>query len=172
MCCCAKPNKNGEPGYNWNPPAVPGAVYPANAPDLPEGWTLLHDEPGRCSPTFKGKPYRIDHHSHHYRVMLDDNKRPRLFVRHGGGTEEIGDSYTMPRFVQIMAGMDSDERFVFIMALGSALKDAARKASTKSTDYWRTAAAEKRIKTRKRRGSDEVDAWIELTPAQFEGAEA
>ena len=59
MCCCAKPNVNGEPGYSWDGKSI--STRPVDPPMLEDGDVLLFDEPGRCG--------GMDSHCHHYRLV-------------------------------------------------------------------------------------------------------
>src|SRR6266567_8637784 len=80
MCCCGKPNVNGEPNaYSWDGKRF--MTYPPNPPALETGDELLHDEPGRCGGT--------DSHSHHLRIVKQQYGGLAILVRHGGGTERI-----------------------------------------------------------------------------------
>jgi hypothetical protein len=162
MCCCGKPTRNDEPGYRWQPNDIP-VMRGVSAPPAPSaGWEIIHDEPGRCSPTVGGKVYRVDHHSHHYRVFRDEFGSVRAFVRHGGGVVEIGNSYDLGKLSMVLALLaDSDARFVALMAVEGLTEKAADKARDDERRRWQNAAAEKRIKTRKRRGRNLVDVWIE-----------
>lgn len=72
MCCCAKPNVNGELGYSWDGKNV--STRPVAAPTITDRDTLLFDEPGRCG--------GMDSHCHHYRLVKDIGIS--LLVRHGG----------------------------------------------------------------------------------------
>lgn len=152
MCCCDKPNVNGQPGYRWN--SEPSSTRPVNPPALLDGETLVHDEPGRCG--------GLDSHCHHYRVTKQHGSYS-LLVRHGGGEERIRLSCT-PTLIDSMAMMESNARYWMLNAIFHAHSDGAREARSSEALRWRTAAAEKRIKTRKFRGA-ENDAcrkvWIE-----------
>lgn len=147
MCCCGKPTINGEPGYRWNDPSGPGGIRPVNPPDVVEGETILFDEPGRCG--------GIDSHSHHYRVV-----RGSLLVRHGGGDERVRLSNTNA-VITALSGLDSNGRYWLLNAIYQAHHDGGRDAMVKERETWRKAAASKRIRTRKQRGSDSVKVWIE-----------
>jgi len=154
MCCCGKPTINGQHGYKWNQPEGPGGVYPVNPPALQDDDELLHDEPGRC---VKG----LDAHCHHYRVV-NHHGCWYLLVRHGGGDERIRLN-ALYRLRDTITALDTDTRYLLLHSLYHAHSDAARDASNKTERRWRQAAAEKRIKTRKYRGSDSVKVWIEDT---------
>lgn len=156
MCCCAKPNRNGQPGYSWDGKSI--GVSRIDPPDPVPNSTILYDEPGRCKPMLNGKPYRIDHHSHHYQVIKDDIGRIHAFVKHGGGMVEFGNTYNMEKLAALMAPMDSDARFIMLMSLESWARHAAEEAERKERGRWQRAAAQKRIKTRKMR--DGVKVWI------------
>jgi hypothetical protein len=159
MCCCAKPNKNGEPGYSWD--GVNVGVHPASGPTLLESETLLFDEPGRCRPKIAGKG-DIDYHSHHFRIVGARHGEFRLLVRHGGGDERIDLGYSARRMADFAAMMpDSDARYLFMHMLYSVSQDAASVARNDENEKWRQAAAEKRIRTRKVRGMGRVKVWIE-----------
>lgn len=137
MCCCDKPNVNGQPGYRWN--SEPSHTREVNAPKLEDGETLVHDEPGRCG--------GMDSHCHHYRVTKWLGST-YLAVRHGGGDERIRLSCT-PTLIDSLAVMDSNARYWMLNAIYHAHSDGARKAKDEETARWRAAAAQKRIRTRK-----------------------
>ncbi len=151
MCCCAKPNKNGQPGYSWD--GKGSGAYPVAAPALLESETLLFDEPGRCAGG-------TDYHSHHFRIVGSRHGGFRLLVRHGMGDERIDLGYGARRMADCAARMaDSDERYFFMHMLYSIRRDAADEARKDENEKWREYAAAKMIKTRKVKGG--VKVWIE-----------
>jgi len=161
MCCCAKPTINGEQGYRWNNPGGPTSIYPVNPPELEAGDTLLFDEPGRCG--------GLDSHSYHYRLIREQSGGFRLLVRHGGGDERVrisnGDAVT-----DALAMLDPNGRYWVMGAIYHAQSDAARQAREDEAYRWRTAAAQKRIKVRKQRGTDHVR--VSIKPAQKPSSES
>ena len=152
MCSCGKPTINGEFGYRWQPGDAPG-VYPVMAPRLLEGDHILFDEPGRCG--------TADSHSHHYRMVLNDGWI-YLVVAYGGGEERVklGGSVTR-EFLRGLEDMDTQFRYWTLGVLFSVHRNAVREARAAEAQKWREAAAGKRIKTRKQRGSGAVKVWIE-----------
>lgn len=148
MCCCEKPTINGEDGYRWNNPNGPTGIYPVSPPTLEEGDRLLADEPGRCG----GQ----DSHSHHYRLVK--NCGLALLVKHGGGEQRLRLSGPI---ADTLLSLDSTARYWVLNAIYHAHSDGERIASVKTASTWREAAAQKRIRTRKQRGSDRVKVWIE-----------
>lgn len=150
MCCCDRPTVNGEFGYKWQPNDTP-IVRTPYAPELVEGQSLLHDEPGRCG--------GIDSHSHHYRVVKWYSS-VYLLVRHGGGDEHFRLCTTKP-FLDTLAALESTARYWALNALYHAYSDGKRAGVDKTDQYWRTAAADGRIKTRKMRGRNAVKVSIE-----------
>ena len=151
MCCCGKPTINGELGFRWNNPDAKPGIYPLNAPKLNEGDTLLYDEPGRCG--------GLDCHSHHYRLVRIYGSI-YLYVRHGGGDERFRLS-TTPSFLAGLAAMDSTMRYWTFHSIYYAHHYAVQEARDAERSRWQQAAADKRIKTRKQRGSNTVKVWIE-----------
>ena len=151
MCSCGQPTINGKPGYKWQPDDA-AHVYPVNAPTLYANDVLLYDEPGRCE--------GVDSHSYHYRVVksyawLD------LLVRHGAGDERIHLSlYGAQR--DILSALDSSARYWLLNALYHAYADGKRLGTDRTADEWRTAAAEKRITTRKVRGTNTVKVYVTI----------
>ena len=127
------------------------------APSMDSSETLVFDEEGRCSPQVNGKG-STDYHSHHYRVFKSEHGGHRFAVKHGGG-EESFKLYEYTRVVEMLAKMDSDSRYLMLHALHRS--DGQREAREAEALKWRQAAAEKRIKTRKERGSSSVKVWIE-----------
>lgn len=162
MCCCDQPTVNGQPGYKWQPDDKPG-IRPVCPPALDEHDKLLYDEPGRCggdSPDRRpGSRNGCDAHCHHYRLVRHFGS-VELLVRHGGGDERFRVSHTWS-LLNTLAALDSDSRYWVLHAIYHAHSDGARAAAEKTDMAWRQAAADKRIKTRKRRGTDSVKVWIE-----------
>ena len=150
MCCCGKPTVNGEVGYRWNDPTAAPGVYPINAPELGDGDIQLYDEPGRCG--------GLDSHCHHYRLVRSHGM-VCLLVRHGGGDERFRLSHTNS-LLDAFAAMDPTARYWMFNTIYHARSDAARESREREAMRWRTAAAEKRIRTRKNRGANTVKVWI------------
>ena len=148
MCMCGKPTLNGEPGYSWD--GKSHGRYPVNPPEMQEGDELLYDEPGRCG--------GLDSHSYHLRVVRARYGGFKLRIRHGGGDECIDLGSTRMAF-DALAELDSNARYWLLLRLYHVQSDAARRATERCNQSWRTAAAEKRIKTRKVRNG--VKVWIE-----------
>lgn len=154
MCRCGKPTINGQPGYCWNGrnpgDGNPANVYPVNPPALAEGDTLIHDEPGRCG--------GIDSHSYHFRVVQAYCGGGRyLLVRHGGGDARIRLRHDALKCVD---AMDSTTRYWMLQAIYHLHSDAARDARDAERSRWAGAAAQKRIKLRRRNGR----ILVEITP--------
>jgi len=157
MCCCEHPTINGERGYRWNNPSAEAGVYPINPPAISEGETILYDEPGRCG--------GLDSHSYHYRVVQTGASGSlALLVRHGGGDERISYLSCSGTLLTPLATLDSNGRYWVLNALYHAQKNAASRAHDDEAAWWRKAAAEKRIRTRRERGGDRVKVWIEAKP--------
>jgi hypothetical protein len=147
MCCCGHPVVNGEPGYKWNSKDNP-TVRPVDPPSLNDSDQLLRDEPGRCG--------GLDSHSHHYRLVKSYGSL-MLLVRHGAGDERL---YLSGPVQSVLAQLDSTNCYWVLNAIYHAHSDGKRSGSEKTENNWRRAAAEKRIKTRKERGSDTIRGWI------------
>jgi hypothetical protein len=150
MCCCDNPTINGKMGYKWQPKDTP-SITPVNPPELSALETLLYDEPGRCG--------GLDCHSHHFRVVRGPGGLG-LLVRHGSGDEHIRLSFT-DTFKNTLASLDSNGRYWLLHTIYYAHEDGEKNGRHATAAIWRTAAAEKRIKTRKVRGVDSVRVWIE-----------
>lgn len=149
MCCCGQPTVNGQPGYRWQPNDTPN-TYPVNPPALNEREQLIFDEPGRCG--------GLDSHSHHYRVVSSAGALA-LLVRHGGGDERVRLSGEKV-LSRALLSLDSNQRYWVLNAIYHAAADSRRAGAQNTETKWRTAAAEKRIKTRKQRNGG-VKVWIE-----------
>lgn len=151
MCCCGKPVVNGEMGYKWQPNDAP-MVRRVDAPTVAEDETLIYDEPGRCG--------GIDSHSHHYRVITW-HSMISLRVKHGGGEETVPLRLYGNGLREAIAAMDSNMRYWLLNELYHIHSDARRTGQQNESVKWRKAAANKQIKTRKQRGSNEIKVWIE-----------
>ena len=149
MCMCGKPTINGEPGYSWD--GKSHSIRKPNPPDLDDGDELLIDEPGRCG--------GLDCHCHHFRVVKAQSAYGGYFllVRHGGGDERIPLG-SRPGIRPLLA-TDSNSRFWLLQMMYQVQHNQAAEARKLANDQWTKAAAEKRIKIRKQRGS--VKVWVE-----------
>lgn len=162
MCGCAKPNKNVQPGYSWDGRQV--STHPVDRPKLLNGDTVLFDEPGRCCPLVKGAG-GTDYHSHHL-TLVKNSGEFILLIRHGAGDERISLGYSYTKVGDLISLLpDSDTRYLMLYAMYRTHTDATRDAEEKERTYWRKAAAEKRIKTRKMPGRAAVKVWVEGVPS-------
>ena len=154
MCCCVEPNINGQPGYRWNSDGTFG-IHPVNPPhvEVEEEDKIIFDEPGRCGD--------IDSHSYHYRLVLSEGRGISLLVRHGGGEERISSLSNEYALLDALNKLDTNGRYWVINTLYHTHKDAMEQATNKECYRWQTAAAEKRIKTRKCPALKQVKVWIE-----------
>jgi hypothetical protein len=156
MCMCDKPNINGQPGYSWD--GKTGGVYPVRPPVLLDGEELIYDEPGRCG----GQ----DSHCHHFRLVKRHGDYV-VVVRHGGGEERFRIASHRPGatpLVESMERMDSNGRYWSLHLLYYSMAEAALTAQEQERMRWTAAAAEKRIKLRRRNGGIRVD----IMPQQVE----
>ena len=147
MCCCGTPVVNGDSGYKWNSTDNPG-VRPVNPPSLKDNDQLLRDLPGRCG--------GLDSHSYHYRLVKSYGSLV-LLVRHGGGDERL---HLSGPLANVLDHLDSTACYWTLNALYHAYSDGKRSGSETTDNNWRKAAVEKRIKTRKERGTNNVRVWI------------
>ena len=150
MCFCEKPTRNDEQ-QGWNSEAF--------APALSGDDALVYDECGRCQPQVNGTG-SVDYHSHHFRLVTSYGMT-YLLVRHGGGDERVSIGYSYMRVVELLEPMDSDRRYLMLHALYSIHKNASMTARNEESCRWQTAAAEKRIRTRKLPAQKQVKVWIE-----------
>jgi len=60
-----------------------------------------------------------------------------------------------------LAALDSNGRYWLLNALFHAASDAAHSATQQESMKWRKAANDKRIRTRKLRGTNQYKVWIE-----------
>lgn len=155
MCCCGKPNINGEPGYSWDGKQF--STRQVNPPDLIDGDTLVYDEPGRCG--------GIDSHCHHYRVVKRLGSLT-LLVRHGGGDERLPLSLYGQNQQGILSTLDSNSRYWVLNAIYHAYRDGEQRGEQKESLMWRKAAVEKRIRTRKLPNQQFHRVWIESDQAR------
>lgn len=149
MCCCGKAVINGEEGYSWDGKSF--SIRKPWYPELQEGDDLIRDLPGRCG--------GVDSHSHDFRLVRRKITGLDLLVRHGGGEDRVSlHAYGAEAFIESMSESDC---YWMMRALYDVQRDSARKAQDIEAHRWRKAAASKRIKTRKQRGTDAVKVWIE-----------
>jgi hypothetical protein len=145
MCMCGKPTINGQPGYSWDGKST--GVRPVNAPALADGDSLVYDEPGRCG--------GLDSHCHHFRLVLN-GCHAAMLVRHGGGDERFEMAKYLPgvnHLVDALRAADTHGRYWILHLLYKIHSDAADKAKQDERTKWASAAIEKRIKVRRRRGT-------------------
>lgn len=83
-----------------------------------------------------------------------------VLVRHGGGDERFR-LHDTQLLRETMAAMDTNTRYFLLHALYYASNDGAKQARESERKRWAMAACEKRIKTKKLRGSNSVKVWIE-----------
>ena len=151
MCCCPRPNINGTPNaYSWDGKTI--GTRPIHAPTPAEGDTVLFDEPGRCG--------GLDAHSHHFIVVKAQYGGFFLLVMHGGGQEQIALGYRN-YLIETLPRLDTTDRYWILHDLYSALREYGKAERTRERHVWQDAAREKRIKTRKGRGTNSVTVWIE-----------
>lgn len=150
MCMCGKPTINGEPGYSWD--GENRSIRPPNPPATEHGETVIYDEPGRCG--------GLDSHERHYRLVRDRVGGIRLRVRHGGGDESVFLCATGKTLLPGLAALDSTARYWILNTISHAYRDGKSDGAAITEVKWRTAAAQKRIKTRKMRGHDFAKVWI------------
>lgn len=121
------------------------------APSLLEGETSLFLEPGRVLDN-------VCYRAYCFRVVKPEFGDYVLRVKHGGGEESWRMEWNK-RLIAALDAMDSDTRFITLHALMRAHQSITTKAIEKRDSFWRLAAAEKRIKTRKVKAG--VKVWIE-----------
>lgn len=163
MCCCPAPNINGTPnGYSWDGKSI--LTRKPDAPTVNDSDELIRDEPGRCGNGVG------DSHCHHFTLVKQTIGGYALLVRHGGGDERIslGGGHRKA-LINVIASLDSNAAYALMHHVYYTVKDAELFARNKEAHKWRTAAAEKRIKTRKLPRSATVKVWIELPGGGSEG---
>lgn len=149
MCCCGTPIINGQMGYKWQPGDSP-SIRQTHPPILQEGEVLLYDEPGRCG--------GLDAHCHHYRLVKWYSSI-YLLVQHGGGSERIRLSTTQSLLI-LLDSLDTHTRYWLCHALYHAYREGKEQGAAQAGVYWQQAAIEKRIVTRKQRGTDRIKVWV------------
>lgn len=155
MCRCTAPNVNGTPNaYSWD--GNTHTTREPNPPALHDGDVLIYDEPGRCG--------GLDCHSHHFRLVRNGPYHV-VRVRHGAGEEFVNLPCVADRLVYSLVDLDSNARFRLLHTLYSLHEKATSDAAARTHAHWKRAAAEKRIRTRKQRGTNAVKVWIEESAA-------
>lgn len=153
MCCCGKPNINGQPGYSWDGKRF--STRKVNPPDLQEGDELLYDGPGRCG--------GIDSHCHHFRLVRCYGSY-NLLVRHGGGDERIKIGGCRAATVQSILAMPENDQYWIFQMIYSTAGHASRKAVEANDSRWRIAFLDKRLKRRRKNGR----VSVEFLPAELQ----
>lgn len=134
------------PTDNWH-------LDPRRAPTLAEDDTLLVDEPGRIM-------RNTDFRSHWFRLVKPRYGNYTLLVHHGGGEERVAIDYS-PQLCDALLPLSSDDRYYLLHTLLK-LHHASRDAGVEqTTQRYRKAFAEGRLKKRKLPGRDAVKIWIE-----------
>ena len=139
MCCCSQPTINGQMGYRWQDHDSPG-IRRIDPPMLENGEELLFDEPGRCG--------GLDAHCHHYRLVRW-NAGIHLVVQHGGGRESFRLS-TVPAWLKMLESLDTHARYWLFHSLYYAYRDGRTEATDETSQYYKRAFIEGRLKKRKR----------------------
>lgn len=121
------------------------------APFLAEGSASLFLEPGRVLDN-------VCYRAYCFRVSKPGFGDYILSVKHGGGEESWNLEWNKS-LIAALGKMDSDSRFLTLHALMRAHQISERNTVEKRDSFWRQAAAEKRIKTRKVKAG--VKVWIE-----------
>lgn len=161
MCMCEHANVNGTlNAYSWNTDHK--STYPVNPPAPREGDELLYDEPGRCVRGVRegGISGGLDSHAYHFR-LVKSRYDYAVLVRHGGGDECVPLGSIGKRIAPCFTGLDSESRYFLMYALYSTHRDARNAATSETSNLWRNAAAEKRIRTRRFPARGIVKVWIE-----------
>jgi len=127
---------------------------------------ILFDEPGRVLGRMNDSQPGggVCCRSHYFRVTKPQFGRVTVRVKHGGGEESVALGFD-GRIVDGLAMMDSDSRFRLLWAIMQTNADSKREGYKKADAHWERAAAEKRIRTRKLPGKNEVKVWIEDAPS-------
>jgi hypothetical protein len=149
MCMCKKPTINGHYGYQWNSENEIG-VFPVHAPAPRELDEIIIDEPGRCG-------HGIDSHHLHLRVVKNCDKYYLLTDSPRGVHRlQLASSFA----VSVLEKMDSDSRYWTLQMIHHTAQREAREATQAERKFWRQAAADNRIKTRKVRNQNQVEVWV------------
>jgi len=131
---------------------------------MEEGEELFFDEPGRILYRHEnGRKDGVDCRSHYFRVTKPKFGFYKLKVRHGGGEESACLKYDK-MIIEGLAKMDSDSRYWMLYAIMDVKSKAETSTAEKINSSWRTAAAQKRIKTRKVKAG--VKVWIDPAPTE------
>lgn len=130
------------------------------APQHPEGAEVLFELPGRIVG-------RVCHRSHYFRVFRNRFGSRELWVRHGGGTEQILLSITRIDWLSthLASIVDDDDRYLLVRNLYEMIGDARRRSESATALEYRQAFADGRLKKRKARGG--VKVWIEPAMVQL-----
>lgn len=153
MCCCVSPHVNGAPNqYSWDGKSV--STRRPDPPAVSASEVIMCDAPGRCGNGVG------DCHSHHFTVVKPEYGGYALLVRHGGGDERIDLGYRNV-LIDVLPSLDDYTRYALLHGIYRTVKTAETFARNSEAHRWQTAAVEKRIKTRKQRGSTTVRVWIE-----------
>lgn len=131
------------------------------APTVPEGQTLVFDEPGRVMDRrTNGGGSDVCYRSYWFRVTRWHSALI-LRIKHGGGEESQPLGYVEDAIHTILHALDSDARFFVLWELYDARKEGAKQAAARTAASYSQAFVDGRLKKRKRRGTSTYDVWIE-----------
>jgi hypothetical protein len=123
------------------------------APTLQEGDVEIFSEPGRIA-------FNVDYRSHWFKLVQVRCGWYYLLVQHGGG-EERHKLATKPQFVETLACLSSDLRYLTLHNYLNIIHEAQSVARYNAIDEYRKAFVDGRLKKRKMPGRDVCKVWIE-----------
>lgn len=135
------------------------------APTLAEGDELLFCEHGRIVYRDEERlPGRgTDCRSHWFRIVKNGG-RFALLVKHGGGEQRVELGYNYRNQAAIFGSLPTDARYWLMWILLEVHNDAARAAVANTSETYKQAFADGRLKKRKNRGQASCKVWIESKP--------
>lgn len=128
------------------------------APELKTGDTILFSECGRV--LSGGSNYDVDYRSHYFRLVKEEYGSIALLVKHGAGQERISE-HLLRKIIPGLNALDSDNHYLLLYAVYQSHREGKKAGTDETTQRYRKAFVEGRLKKRKMPGRDAFKVWIE-----------
>ncbi|HET6725864.1 MAG TPA: hypothetical protein VFH85_07660 [Gammaproteobacteria bacterium] len=131
-------------------------------PTVPEGDTVLFNEPGRVlDRKTDGGNTDVCYSAHCFMVTAGKYGPAMLRVRHGAGEESWRIGWACDPIMEALGMLDSNARFFMLHSMMRAHHESAERTAARVGGKYLQAFADGRLKKRKLRGRNEIKVWIE-----------